>query len=272
MTDNSRQITSVEIQLYLMGELKGSIAEEISRIENSNDKHLSPSEAVIRQELQAIKTVDDLFSRSIGSSFSMPTVLEEKLEARLHVARSPHKIQRYLEQAKEWLAESIINTFGGGISVAFAVLVLIQIQSNLPMQILPNDPDLIQYRSSIITDNDFGCFDSHQGVWQTNDKLLLKVVGCNDERESFAIKDGQSVKICQKFNVALLPIAQGVITIEYITSSNDRISVATLENLQLGKEFFVSNEGYEFAEPKGIDRLLIRHSDSLIASISLDVQ
>lgn len=272
MTDNSRQITSLEIQLYLMGELKGSIAEEISRIENLNDKHLTPSEIFVKKELQAIKSVDDLLSHSISNSFSMPKVLEEKLEARLHVARSPNKIERYLKQAKEWLAESIINSFGGGISVAFAVLVLIQIQSNLPVQILPNEQDVIQYRSSIIPDNDFGCFDSDQGVWQTNTKLLLKVVGCSDEKESFVIKDGQSVKIGQKFNVGLIPIAQGVITIEYITSNNDRILVATLENAQIGKELFVSNEGYEFAEPKGIDRLLIKHSDSLIASISLNVQ
>ena len=84
MKNSSDKISDKEIQLYLMGELRGPKSDFIRNIDfTSIDLISSEQDLFIKEQIARLRKVDSLLLDAANNSYKMPLELEQKISSTL---------------------------------------------------------------------------------------------------------------------------------------------------------------------------------------------
>ena len=304
------KINDSDVQLYLLGELKGDKASYISRIDAAAKAGLkSKMDKEIKSTLSKIRNVDNMLQSSADGSYSMPADLENKISS---ILASKAGLQKKIpisfgEKLRNYFTASNLWSLAGGGAVASLCMVLvIQIQPDIlidprahraevfalkdeisslerknernyqalrvekaeELRVKPSKKPILADRLESLDLADSvlqtlaSCSQS-SNEWIVTEELLIQIPICSsnnavaekierdqERKSSRYLRPNSEVESGEVFYINVLPLKDGVLTIDY-RNELGKVSIINGKEIKQGQVLNLPEalaEPYEFEE------------------------
>lgn len=278
MSNSKKQkITDEDIQAYLLGEGTAEKLAKIQKIDKAKSSSLTNKELKIKQTLESFRQVDSLFSVAIDESIGIPPHLLKQINETLYPTEQSVK-KNILEQAVTYVQGQFNfgSIFAGGVVGAFATFAFLNVS---PTLMVGMDQDTIEpaYRSAMNSKETLMEISPQLKEdinWQVTNEFAYKFVifGTSDIQ-----RDGRIAAVGETFDLKILPLKNGLVSINYINSDGKKQVVLDNEPLIKGVEFRLSNDKLQgkrpkFSLPTGIDKMVLIHQNKVVETIEIEVK
>ena len=282
---DKQKITDEDIQAYLLGDGNAAVYAKIKKIDDSAASSLSSQNQKIKNTLETFRKVDQLFNEAIDESIGIPPHISEQIDQALNGSQASAKKNIFERLTK--LVQDQFNfgsVFAGGVVGAFATVALLNSAPLFTLGLEPDDFHLSEMITRGVQEEEkLMEMDMHQmsnsnqhwatQSWQITQDIAYKFVIFDAENSQ---RSDTNVTLGETFDLAIIPLKTGPISIKYLSSSGEESLLVNDERLLAGKEFWLSVDKFngkrpKFAEPIGTDSLLIISRNKIVETIKIHV-
>jgi len=278
------KITTNDVQLYLLDELKGEKADYISKIDAQSSRDLKlKMDKEIKSSLSKIRSVDAMLQGAADRSYKMPAGLESKISSIIAAKEISQK------KTSVSLAEKIKNYFSasnmwslaaGGAAASLGMLTILQIQPGLLIDYtsIRNNEPVFRGAGEITDRVSDTCGVLEDEAWIVTDEFMLQIPVCSASEKPVSLSNKGAVNIGDEFSIFVLPIKGTTLTVSYQSQGGEGIVLADKKKVRPGvlfklpEESVIKASGYAFSEPKGQDKIKFSTNSGYEYSVQFNVR
>ncbi len=274
---DKQKITDEDIQAYLLGDSNAAAYAKIKKIDDSAASSLSSQDQKIKDTLEAFRKVDQLFNEAIDESIGIPPHISEQIDQALNSSQASAK--KNIFERLTTLVQAQFNfgsVFAGGVVGAFATVAFLNTAPLMTIGMDQNTIDPVTRAAKAVAEEDNN--QTQQIIadidWNITEKVAYRFVIFDAAGNP---RTDETVAIGETFDLAIIPLESGPISIKYLSSSGGEILLVDNERFIVGKEFMLSADKFngkqpKFAEPIGTDSLLFISRNKIFETIKINVK
>ncbi len=274
---DKQKITDEDIQAYLLGDSSAAAYAKIKKMDDSAASSLSSQNQKIKDTLEAFRKVDQLFNEAIDESIGIPPHISEQIDQALNSSQASAK--KNIFERLTTLVQGQFNfgsVFAGGVVGAFATVAFLNTAPLMTIGMDQNTIDPVTRAATAVAEEDNN--QTQQIIadidWNITEKVAYRFVIFDAAGNP---RTDETVAIGETFDLAIIPLESGPISIKYLSSSGGEILLVDNERFIVGKEFRLSADKFngkqpKFAEPIGTDSLLFISRNKIFETIKINVK
>ena len=274
---DKQKITDEDIQAYLLGDGNAAVYAKIKKIDDSAASSLSSQNQKIKNTLEAFRKVDQLFNEAIDESIGIPPHISEQIDQALNSSQASAK-KNIFERLTNLVQDQFNfgSVFAGGVVGAFATVAFLNTAPLLTVGMDQNAVDPVTRSATAVAEEDN---DQAQQIvgdidWQITEKAAYKFVIFDTAGNQ---RTDETVAIGETFDLAIIPLESGPISIKYQSSNGEESLLVDKERFVAGNEFRLSVDKFNgkrpsFGKPIGTDSLLFISRNKIFETIKINVK
>ena len=274
---DKQKITDEDIQAYLLGDGNAAVYAKIKKIDDSAASSLSSQNQKIKNTLEAFRKVDQLFNEAIDESIGIPPHISEQIDQALNSSQASAKKNTFERLTN--LVQDQFNfgsVFAGGVVGAFATVAFLNTAPLMTIGMDQNTIDPVTRSATAVAEENNN--QTQQIIadidWNITEKVAYRFVIFDTAGNP---RTDETVAIGETFDLAIIPLESGPISIKYLSSDGKESLLVDNERFVAGKEFRLSVDKFngkqpKFTEPIGTDSLLFISRNKIFETIKINVK
>ena len=271
------KISDEDIQAYLLGEGSADVYDKIQNVDDAAVPSLDADDLKIKKTLEAFRKVDQLFNEAIDQSIGIPPHLMKQVDEALNGSQRISK-KNIFERLTNLVQDQFNfgSVFAGGVVGAFATVAFLNTAPLLTVGMDQNPVDPVTRSATAVAEEDN---DQAQQIvgdidWQITEKAAYKFVIFDTAGNQ---RTDETVAIGETFDLAIIPLESGPISIKYLSSDGKESLLVDNERFVAGNEFRLSVDKFNgkrprFGKPIGTDSLLFISRNKIFETIKINVK
>ena len=271
------KISDEDVQAYLLGEGSADVYDKIQNVDEAAVSSLDADDLKIKETLEAFRKVDQLFNEAIDQSIGIPPHLMKQVDEALNGSQRISK-KNIFERLTNLVQDQFNfgSVFAGGVVGAFATVAFLNTAPLMTIGMDQNTIDPVTRSATAVAEEDNN--QTQQIIadidWKITKKLAYKFVIFDAAGNP---RTDDTVAIGETFDLAIIPLESGPISIKYQSSNGEEALLVDKERFVAGSEFRLSVDKLNgsrpgFGEPIGTDSLLFISRNKIFETIKINVK
>ena len=270
------KISDEDVQAYLLGEGSADVYDKIQNVDDAAVSSLDADDLKIKETLEAFRKVDQLFNEAIDQSIGIPPHLMKQVDEALNGSQRISK-KNIFERLTNLVQDQFNfgSVFAGGVVGAFATVAFLNTAPLLTVGMDQNPVDPVTRSATAVAEEENNQTQQIIDIdWKITEKVAYKFVIFDAAGNP---RTDDTVAIGETFDLAIIPLESGPISIKYQSSNGEESLLVDKERFVAGNEFRLSVDKFNgkrprFGKPIGTDSLLFISRNKIFETIKINVK